>query len=278
MFFTIGILGGLLSLFLYTTKPTDSEFVEYVIYQSLESNDSKYNINFLLFNGIARAAAREIIKSSTDERDFLIFAVFNLHLGLLRDFGYSQPDLKFIGIAGNIFPLSVINSNGAIKTPKTGEFKKQQPPEPETMPPIESDSPVTLPASRDGYEFIIRNPQVEKVVGAVFPGQSVGIIYSADLNLDGFEEIFLQAGGAECQPNCKGAIVTMSAGSRPELFLLPHVVGVSDRNRRIGPYRFSLELQIEDKVFCQEALENKIGDRCLADLSWSKGAPSIAVR
>jgi hypothetical protein len=56
---------------------------------------------------LGNSVLSDFIRQNTDRRDYVFFSVYELDLSLARDFGFSEKNLKVIGIAGSF--LSVPN-------------------------------------------------------------------------------------------------------------------------------------------------------------------------
>jgi hypothetical protein len=102
-------------IFFHLTNPSKSDFVSFASIE-LKSRNPELQVNLdqatslseRLLIGLGNSVLSDFIKQNTDRRDYVFFSVFELDLSLARDFGFSEKNLKVIGIAGSF--LSVPNS------------------------------------------------------------------------------------------------------------------------------------------------------------------------
>jgi hypothetical protein len=103
-----------IGFFFHLTNPSKSDFVSFASIELKRRNpelqvnlDQATSLSERLLIGLGNSVLSDFIRQNTDRRDYVFFSVYELDLSLARDFGFSEKNLKVIGIAGSF--LSVPN-------------------------------------------------------------------------------------------------------------------------------------------------------------------------
>ena len=62
-----------------------------------------------IISGLGNTMITNFLTESTTQKDYWILSVFEVDLKLARDFGIKEKNLKVLGVAGTLVPLSEIN-------------------------------------------------------------------------------------------------------------------------------------------------------------------------
>lgn len=92
-------------IFLFITNPTQEDFNRF----AQEYTRSNANSGEPILDSFAGAFVAEIAAENTYRKDYYIFSVYTVDLSLISLFSTNVPnEIKILGIAGNIFPISRI--------------------------------------------------------------------------------------------------------------------------------------------------------------------------
>ena len=107
--FLIGVV--VISLIaLYSTNPTQQEFNEFISKEVKKKLAEKVGEQNFIGNLVAGFAGT-LVNEASVRKDYLFFSTYKVDLSIARMFGAEYSDLKFVGIAGQLIPLSTFTSN-----------------------------------------------------------------------------------------------------------------------------------------------------------------------
>jgi hypothetical protein len=95
------IVSGILAL----TAPTKSEFTEYLTKELFKNAPKELQTNPTI-HSVTKGITNLFLDAAVNEKNYLIFKVFNIDMHLIRSFGHNVKDVKFVAIAGQFIPLS----------------------------------------------------------------------------------------------------------------------------------------------------------------------------
>ena len=122
---------------LYVTNPTQQEFNEFISKEVKKKLTEKMGEQNLIGNLVAGFAGT-LINEASARKDYLFFSTYKVDLSVARMFGAEYSDLKFIGIAGQLIPISELipkaNPNPVDTTKVSPRVKEDMDQTPKTSP------------------------------------------------------------------------------------------------------------------------------------------------
>ena len=96
----------LVAIVLALTAPSKSRFTEFLSQKIFSNIDKSESGNDPLFGSFAQGMTNLFLDSAVEEQNFLVFKIFTLNMHVMRAFNKDVPDVKFIGLAGQLIPLN----------------------------------------------------------------------------------------------------------------------------------------------------------------------------
>ena len=87
------------------TNPEKKEFVQFLNKQIVKPIDEKSPELSKEIKTFASGLMAIAIEKTTERKDYFVFSVYRVDTSAIRFFNNDVPDLKFIGIGGQFFPL-----------------------------------------------------------------------------------------------------------------------------------------------------------------------------